>query len=73
MEIKVDYIQHCDDENCSMGTAEWTCPACDKHNIDYGDLFYDEHEKNSNLVLECEHCKCEWIITKTEYGIYIIK
>ena len=52
------FIEHCDDENCSLGTFEYDCPLCNKHGVDY-EVFYEDMEiYRGNVVdFDCEHCK----------------
>lgn len=62
------FIQHCDDENCSLGTLEFDCPICSKHNVNY-DNFYDDDKlyRGDKVELICEHCKKELIIEYVDY------
>lgn len=67
------YIQHCDLPECALGTAEWDCPSCGGHNIEYDDFFYEEYEKEHKGELCCDWCRAEFEVEKKEYGIYNIK
>lgn len=75
--IEIAYVQHCDEPECALGTADWDCPKCGAHNEEYGDFFYDEFEKEHKGVLECEGCKAKFDVEKQEWngnnhGVYDI-
>lgn len=66
MSNSVYFIQHCDDENCSLGTVEYECPQCNKLNVEY-DNFYEEynignHNPTYTVKTSCEHCHIELIM-----------
>lgn len=70
MTIEMVYIQHCDLPECALGTAEWDCPGCGGHNVEYGEFFYEEYEKEHEGVLCCDKCKAEYKVKKENYEHY---
>ena len=68
MSKEVYFVQHCDDENCTLGTLEFGCPICNKNNVNY-DNFYDDDKlyRGEIIELRCEHCKENLIIERIDY------
>lgn len=71
----IDFCNHCDYEDCDMGTAEYSCQNCNSNIINY-DLWYvwlTSPIGSEINVEDCEKCgqkmiainkKCGWIIKK---------
>lgn len=70
-QIEMFYIPHCDNEHCSLGTAEWDCPKCDGHNVEYGDFFYEEFDEHKGELC-CDKCKRVYQVWKEKYSQYNI-
>ena len=73
MKQKAYFIQHCDDPDCTLGTLEFDCPKCNKHNVNY-DNYYDDDKlyKGEIVELNCEHCDSELYIELINYE-FIVK
>lgn len=56
--VKAYFIQHCDHEDCDLGSFETTCPNCNKNIIDY-DIWWKQDEIWSGSIIElnCSECK----------------
>lgn len=52
-----NFIPHCDDDHCNLGSFQYICPACKKKNIDY-DIWFKIDDIHHGLILDilCEHC-----------------
>lgn len=62
----VYFIEHCDHEQCSLGTMEFECPACNTWNVEY-ENYYEEyvlgnHNPNYTVQTFCEKCKQNLVI-----------
>jgi Zn finger protein HypA/HybF involved in hydrogenase expression len=68
------FIPHCDDEFCTLGTLEFGCPSCGKHNVNY-DNYYDDEllYKGEKIHLECEHCNEPLSIELIDYDNIVKK
>lgn len=67
--VEVEFVPHCDGENCALGIAEFNCPACNKLVQDYGDLWWGwdtPKEEYDSSESSCEHCEAKFMLTKTE-------
>lgn len=66
-EIEILFIDHCEPA-CGLGSAEFTCPFCNKWIIDYGDVWYNfgEYTLEKEAKFTCEKCKNEGIIFNQE-------
>ncbi len=57
-ENEIQYINHCDDCNCDLGSAEFNCPSCEKLNINYDELWWNR-DFITIIKIKCEFCKIE--------------
>lgn len=75
--IEVEFYNHCDEEGCTLGYAEFTCPECNKISHDYGDLWWiHDSPKASDDFCDtyCDMCGADFKMTKTDnYNIYKIE
>lgn len=51
------FIPHCEEEGCTLGTLEFDCPYCSKSNVNY-DNYYDDDKvfRGEKVAIECHHC-----------------
>ncbi len=63
------YISHCDEEYCSMGSAEFNCPSCTEYNVNYGNLWHEAYM--DGVIDTCNHCKVELITEIIKNVMYI--
>jgi len=56
--IKIDLCPHC--EECDCGTALYTCPHCNKKQIDSGNIWWDMNDgttrNGENYTFTCDDC-----------------
>ena len=74
MDNEINFYAHCDEENCTMGSAEYNCPNCKEYIIEYGGLWYDYSEYNKRILETiCPKCNIELVAKseKFEWIIYI--
>jgi YgiT-type zinc finger domain-containing protein len=82
MPNELEFIRHCDDDLCDLGSAEYTCPSCGKYIVDYGDLWW-EYFDGSTLMTKgvvgtsCPECGEVLVVTQNKkdytYEIEIYK
>lgn len=57
------FIEHCDNENCCLGSFNYTCPCCDESIIDYEIWWLDfEIWSGKNHNFNCENCNEKLIV-----------
>lgn len=54
-----DWVQHCEDENCSLGRFVYTCPLCGRDCDNYGEAWSEKDDvfEGKAVAFECESCK----------------
>lgn len=52
------FINHCDDENCDLGSFDYVCPSCGKYCVDY-DIWWKSDEVYSGKVINFNCLKCK--------------
>lgn len=57
MELEIEYVNHC--EECDLGHAIYSCPKCNKVNIDYDDLWWN---RDDNINVKCEICAQKFLL-----------
>lgn len=63
MKTEAYFIGHCDDENCDLGSFDYTCPCCGKFNVDY-DVWWKADEIYGGTIhkFECDKCKANLVV-----------
>lgn len=53
-----NFIPHCDNDHCDLGSFQYKCPKCGCNNVDF-DMWWkiDELHHGSVIDLNCEFCK----------------
>ena len=56
-------MQHCDNEECDLGSLEYDCPICNRAGIDY-DLWWKRFDISGGKheAFDCENCGKSLII-----------
>lgn len=68
------FLQHCENEDCDLGSFQYTCPHCNGVSDDY-EVWWQEDEIYAGAahIFKCENCETmlmvEW--DKLEYGYYV--
>ena len=75
--IEVHFVNHCDDNTCDLGYAEFNCPVCKELIHDYADLWWvhdSVKESDNKCESYCRTCKNTFLMEKTkDYNKYTIK
>lgn len=71
------FIQHCDNENCDLGSFQYTCPHCEEVGVCY-DTWWEQDDIMDGKPSETIYCsKCEGRIQafwdKENYIFYVDK
>lgn len=53
----VYHYSHCEDQDCSLGNAEFDCPCCESTNVDYGDVWWaGQGVDTTEVQTQCDDC-----------------
>lgn len=67
-EIELTFISHCDD-NCGLGSVQFTCPTCELTSTDYDELWWNFMEGKVEAKTTCEHCHTTMTIIEERKGL----
>ena len=74
MRTQAYFIEHCNFENCDLGTFTYTCPHCKKSMDDY-EIWWKEDEiwKGQPFNFICPYCETALMVShdREEYGYFV--
>jgi len=68
----IDLVPHCENPECDLGSAQFTCPVCFKHQKKFDDVWWLAYESN-NINTECDNCKAKLVAYWDQHYGYKIK
>lgn len=68
----MNYIPHCDEPGCDLGTLEYTCPDCRTLVTDYDSWFkaWAAYMNDEPVLIKCAECKAQLYIGVPTHGQY---
>ena len=67
MNNKIEFINHCEDEMCDLGYAEFICPNCNILNNNYDNLWWERFNYEFIVDTNCNSCKNKLIAMYNNY------
>jgi len=69
---EAEFISHCDDNTCDLGSFLYKCPSCNNATIDY-DVWWNQDDlyKNETINFNCEKCKTDLNVNHIDYKFVV--
>ena len=61
----IDFVPHCDEGYCDLGSFHYTCPLCHEYSVDY-DFWWHKNDIYDGIPheLKCDKCDKDLIVWK---------